>query len=87
MPSFVPTPDRVLPTLCRVGRGWSGLGAVRAVACALEGSETPDLSAASNMKAGRVVVGGSSEEQVRERLLALAGWFSDSVVVQAADPA
>jgi hypothetical protein len=61
-------------------------GCVEASITLTPGSETPDLSAASNMKAGRVVVAGATEEQVRERLLGLAAWFSDAVVVHAAEP-
>ncbi|MFF4160752.1 acetyl-CoA carboxylase biotin carboxylase subunit family protein [Streptomyces sp. NPDC001678] len=62
-------------------------GCLEATIILTPGSETPDFSTASNVRAGRVVVGGASEEQVRERLLALAAWFSDSVVVQAGEPA
>lgn len=61
-------------------------GCLEATITLTPGSETPDLTAASNMRAGRVVVGGDSEEQVRERLLAVAAWFSDSVVVESAAP-
>lgn len=46
------------------------------------GSPTPDLSESVNAWVGRAVVGGASEEQVQARLLALATWFSDSLVVQ-----
>jgi len=57
-------------------------GCLEAVLKLTAGSPTPDLSVSVNTWAGRAVVGGASEEQVRARLLALATWFSDSVVVQ-----
>ncbi|MFE4972087.1 ATP-grasp domain-containing protein [Kitasatospora sp. NPDC056651] len=61
-------------------------GCVEAVISIGPGSRIPEFSAASNVKAGAVIVVGDSEEQVRERTLAAAAWFSESVVLQTAEP-
>lgn len=61
-------------------------GCVEAAIMLTPGTKIPEFSASSNMKAGAAIIEGASEEQVRERLLALAAWFSDSVVLQAAEP-
>ncbi|MCX4593660.1 ATP-grasp domain-containing protein [Streptomyces sp. NBC_01549] len=58
-------------------------GCVEAAISIGPGSQIPSFSAASNMKAGAVIIVGDSEEQVRERTLAAAAWFSQAVTVQA----
>ncbi len=54
-------------------------GCVQAVVSLTKGATVPDMSAASNLKAGSAVVVGDTEEQVKARMLALSDWFARSV--------
>ncbi|MFI7221286.1 acetyl-CoA carboxylase biotin carboxylase subunit family protein [Micromonospora maritima] len=50
-------------------------GCVEARLVTREGGDMPDITAASNLKAGAVVVEGDSTAQVEQRLLDLVNWF------------
>ena len=54
-------------------------GCVRAVVSVAEGTRMQDVSVASNLKAGKAVVEGDTEEEVARRLKDLAAWFLSCV--------
>jgi len=62
-------------------------GCVEASVLLQEGAVVPDMTVASNVKVGKALVEGDSEEEVRARLLDLADWFSAAVVTEAAPAA
>ncbi|SOB81234.1 hypothetical protein [Streptomyces sp. 1331.2] len=58
-------------------------GCVEAIVSLTKGATVPDISAASNLKAGSALVVGDTEEQVQARMLALSDWFARSVTTEA----